>query len=154
MQLRVTKKSDVKCTYLVLPYLNSEPICMMGKKSLGLRVSRSQKVFDFQRKLVQTSPDKSNLSKPKVWKKGVCWQTCYLFVTKTLLGTYFPFKQRTASCTSENKLSMSGHFQYLWFFLHRLDINAFVYQLFFFRPFYFIFLSPLKTNWASKIKMG
>ena len=65
---------------------------MMGRKSLGLRLSRSQKVLDFQSKLVQTSPDKSNLSKPKVWKKGVCLQTCYLFATKTLLGTYFPFK--------------------------------------------------------------
>ena len=29
--------------------------------------------------------------------------------------------------SSENKLSMSGHFQYLWFFLHRVNINAFVY---------------------------
>ena len=46
--------------------------------------------------------------------------------------------------SSEYKLSMSGRFQYLWFFFHRVDINAFVY----------FFLSSLKTNWASKIKMG
>ena len=127
---------------------------MMGKKSLGLRLSRSQKVLDFQSKLVQTSPDKSNLSKPKVWKKGVCWQTCYLFVTKTLLGTYFPFKQRTASCTSENKLSMSGHFQYLWFFLHRLDINAFVYQLFSSDLFISFFSRHLKLTGHQKSKWG
>ena len=54
---------------------------MMGKKSLGLRLSRSQKLLDFQSELGQTSLDKS---KPKVLKKRVCWQTCYLFATKTL----------------------------------------------------------------------
>ena len=62
---------------------------MMGKKSLGLRLSRSQKLLDFQSELGQTSLDKS---KPKVLKKRACWQTCYLFATKTLSGTYFPFK--------------------------------------------------------------
>ena len=43
MQFRGTKKSDVKRTYLPYDILILEPICMMGKESLGLRLSRSQK---------------------------------------------------------------------------------------------------------------
>ena len=63
----IQRNKEIRCKK-DLPYdiLISEPICMMGKKSLGLRQSRSQKLLDFQSKLVQTSLDKSNLSKPKV----------------------------------------------------------------------------------------
>ena len=63
----IQRNKEIRCKK-DLPYdiLISEPICMMGKKSLGLRPSRSQQLLDFQSKLVQTSLDKSKLSKPKV----------------------------------------------------------------------------------------